>query len=177
MKLNFNQKSILDLYPKFYGKRYQCGLAGEEATQEHINVQKMCYLMKRFGISVGNFGYSWDTYGPFSPGLQVALHDLDMRNEDVELFYEETEREQFYADNRIERLISVLHLAEHGQDLERWMELLGSLAFLSYSVLPGEDFDCVRQELTARKSYFNDVDEEFAAWSILKEADMLKLYD
>lgn len=177
MRLSFNQKSILNLYQRFYGKRYQCGVTREEATQEHINVQKMCYLMKRFGIPVGNFGYSWDTYGPFSPGLQVALHDLDMQNEDVEVYYEETEGEQSTVDNKIEHLINVLHLAEHGQDLERWMELLGSIAFLSYSVLPGEDFDCVRRELTARKSYFNNVDEEFAAWSTLKEAGMLKLYN
>lgn len=177
MKLSFNQKSILDLYLKFYGKRYRCGVAGEEATREHINVQKMCYLMKRFGIPVGNFGYSWDTYGPFSPGLQVTLHDLDMRNDDVEVYYEETKGEQSSANNKIEHLINVLHLAEHSQDLERWMELLGSIAFLSYSVLPGEDFACVNQELVARKDYFNDAVEAFSAWSILKEADMLKLYD
>lgn len=177
MKLSFNQRMILTLYPKFYGIKYQCGVAQKEVTQEHINVQKMCYLLKRFDIPVGSYGYSWDTYGPFSPGLQVTLHDLDMKGEDVDAYYDEnTELFSEEECDKINRLIDILQLAEHDDERGRWMELLGSIAFLSYSVLPGEDFACVNHELVTRKEYFNDEDKDREAWNILENAGMLKLY-
>ena len=177
MNLSFNQRSILALYPKFYGVKYQCGLTQEKATQKHINVQRMCYLIKRFDIPVGSYGYSWNMCGPFSPGLQEALHDLDTKGEAVDAYYDEN-AELFPEEERkkTSRLIDILQLAKHIEDRGSWMGLLGSIAFLSYSVLPGEDFACVNRELVTRMNYYDNESRNLEAWNILENAGMLKLY-
>ena len=56
------------------------------------------------------------------------------------------------------------------------MGLLGSIAFLSYSVLPGEDFACVNRELVTRMNYYDNESKNLEAWNILENAGMLKLY-
>ena len=102
---------------------------------------------------------------------------LACHNDVVNAYYDEsTELLSEEEQAKINRLIDILQLANHVEDRGRWMELLGSVAFLSYSVLPGEDFECVNHELTARKDYFKDKDEDHEAWNILESAGMLKLY-
>jgi hypothetical protein len=176
--LTFNQRTVVDLYPQFYGNSYPEQLHQEDVTRVHINAQKMCYLLKKVGIDVGNYGYSWNFHGPFSPGLLVLLHSLDSQEEDVQYYCDNPEHPATFSDDEQEKVTSLiqnLHLAEHENDRSSWMELLGSLVFLSHSVLPGEDFANVVQELKSRKPQFSNDNENREAWDVLKTANLLRV--
>ena len=175
--LTFNQKTVLNLYNMFFGEAYPRNLSSDAATKVHINAQKMCYLLKMDGIDVGDFSYSWNFHGPFSPGLLALLRGLDAHAEEVSAFYMDCDQPFTQEDqDRITSLISNLHLNTHNEDRSNWMELLGSLAFLSHSVLPGEDFTCISHELKCRKPQFSDDEMNLAAWNVLKDARLLKTW-
>lgn len=176
--LTFNQRTVVDLYPQFYDSSYPEHISQGDVTRVHINAQKMCYLLKKIGIDVGNYSYSWNFHGPFSPGLLVLLHSLDAQEEDVQNYCDNSEHPAVFSNDEQEKVTSLiqnLHLVEHGDDRSSWMELLGSLAFLSHSVLPGEDFANVVKELKIRKPQFNDDDINREAWNVLKNANLLRV--
>lgn len=171
--LNFDQKVILSLYMKFYKEKYPTHLTSQDdVTGTHINAQKMCYLLKLYGVSIGDFGFTWNFHGPFSPGLLALLRSLDEQTEEVDNYYSNdylNQSDLFLDDenNKIDCLIELLELNDHADQLGMWMELLGSFAYLSNSVYPGEKYDVVLNELIKRKSKFNNIDDNSKAWETL----------
>lgn len=176
--LTYDQKLILLLYESFFSKRYPFDASNDERTRVHINVEKMCYLLQLNGLDIGGFCYSWNKFGPFSPGLLAVLRSLDLKKQDADSFYESGKKISDYlseAENeRIFSLIRVLFFNNCCKDINKWMELLGSLAFLSNSVLPGEDFVRIHDEIVKRKKHFSDREENILAWNVLKQSGLLK---
>lgn len=176
--LTFNQRTVVDLYPQFYESSYPEQLSQGDVTRVHINAQKMCYLLKKIGINIGDYSYSWNFHGPFSPGLLVLLHSLDAQKENVQSYCDCTEHPAIFSNDdqeKISSLIQNLRLKEHSGNRSNWMELLGSLVFLSHSVLPGEDFANVTKELKNRKPQFDDDVRNREAWDVLKSANLLRV--
>ena len=177
--LSYDQKLILLLYKLFYQTQYPTVLLkDEERTKTHINAQKLCFLLKLNGLDIGDFGYAWNFRGPYSPGLLVVLRSLDANIESVKDYYTSDEKlDKLLTDEehkRVRTLIRDLLISKHRNDKSSWMELLGSIAFLSNSVLPGEDFDRIEEELHSRKDQFNDSENNRAAWDALSKAGILK---
>lgn len=178
--LTYNQKLILQLYNDFYGMQYPFFGVGhdEERTRTHINAQKMCFLLQLIDLDIGEFGYSWNYHGPFSPGLLAALRSLDAREEAAKEYYKsDSNIKELLLEEEIESihlLMKKIALQDHSEDISKWMELLGSIAYLSNSVLPGEDFIKVNEELKRRKSMFEDDTINICAWDTLKKAGLLK---
>ena len=181
LNLSYNQKAILNLYERFYHERYPSGSDDEKVTtQTHINSQKMCYLLKMYGINVGDFCFTWNFHGPFSPGLLAVLRSLDQQKENIKAFYSQSNDSDNTAlfsedDKKIEMLINLLNLQGHLDNLPNWMELLGSLAYLSNSVFPYEDYIFIVDELKKRKDKFISESENSDAWQTLKNANLLKI--
>lgn len=176
--LTFNQRTVVDLYSQFYESSYPEQLSQGDVTRVHINAQKMCYLLKKIGINVGDYSYSWNFHGPFSPGLSVLLHSLDAQEENVQNYCDGREHPAIFSNDdqqKIASLIQNLRLKEHDCDRSKWMELLGSLAFISHSVLPGEDFANVEKVLKSRKPQFADDAQNREAWEVLKSASLLRV--
>lgn len=176
--LTFNQRTVVDLYSQFYEVSYPEHFHQQDATQVHINAQKMCYLLKKGGIEIGDYSYSWNFHGPFSPRLLSLLHSLDEQEETVRRYCDSSDHSAIFSQDeqeKISTLIQKLHLREHTDDRSNWMELLGSLTFLSHSVLPGEDFLIIAKELKERKPQFNDDVMNQEAWDVLKSADLLRV--
>lgn len=169
--LTYDQKLILLLYKRFYKKQYPID---NEMTQVHINAQKMCFLLQLKGIDIGEFGYSWNHYGPFSPGLLAVLRSIDTNKELVNEYYKSNNKLTEEDDKKVSILIHDILLDKHNHDIEDWMELLGSLAFLSNYVLPGEVFNRVEIELNKKKARFNDSITNKKAWDTLISAGLLK---
>ena len=178
--LTYNQKLILQLYNDFYGMQYPFFGVGhdEERTRTHINAQKMCFLLQLIDLDIGEFGYSWNYHGPFSPGLLAALRSLDAREEAAKEYYKsDSNIKELLLEEEIESihlLMKKIALQDHSEDISKWMELLGSIAYLSNSVLPGEDFIKENEELKRRKSMFEDDTINICAWDTLKKAGLLK---
>lgn len=58
LDLSFNQRRIIDLYPMFFENTYFEDVRRMGNDRVHGNVQSMCYLLKQFGIDVGNLYFS-----------------------------------------------------------------------------------------------------------------------
>lgn len=181
LALSYNQKAILNLYERFYNEKYPSGSVDEQnTTQIHINSQKMCYLLKMYGVNIGDFCFTWNFHGPFSPGLLAVLRSLDRQKDNIEDFYSQRSdlcgEECLFDDNgKIEELINLLDLRSHSYDLPNWMELLGSFVYLSNSVFPYEDYTLISNELKKRKNKFSQDDKNLQAWQTLLKANLLKI--
>lgn len=190
--LSFDEKVILTLYQKFYAEEYPAPANArqigepERMTDEHVKAQKMCYLLNLSGICVGGFNYTWNTYGPYSPGLQAELreldrkHDLvrdyyDLRLSDAVIFSDEDENSLFWSSDQesIKQLVDALEIPEDGAAVRDWMELLGSMAYISQNVFPHGQFAWVNEELVSRKHQYNDEEANKKAWNILLGAHLL----
>ena len=180
-KLDFDQRTILALYKVVFKEFYPAieSLADTNMTDTHIETQKMCYLLKLRGIEVGDFDYSWNTRGPFSPGLLALLRSMDTKPKEIREFYSSPEQQRtiipYNVTEKVNSIIKALHFDEHMEDRLDWVELLGSLAYLSNSVLPGAPFDLVNERLVSKKTQYSDIATNRTAWSFLKKAEMLAL--
>lgn len=176
--LNFNQKKTLVAFERFYGSRYKTHSEEPNNTGMHIETQKMCYLLKVAGVEIGDFDYSWNFKGPFSPGLLALLRSMDRKNSDVLEFYEETsDTEKFLSgqSTRIDELREKLEIGTHQEQNAQWVEILGSLTYISRAMLPGSDFDVVNQRLIREKTEYSDETVNRHAWNLLSEANLLSI--
>lgn len=179
--LSYNEKVILNLYERFYFEKYPFTSNDDGiTTQTHINSQKMCYLLKMHGVNLANFCFTWNFRGPFSPGLLALLRSLDQQKQNAEEYYSKRsglENKLLLSEDndKVDELIELLNLRSHKDDLPRWMELLGSLAYLSNSVFPYENDVLIINELIKRKNNFDNREENIEAWHTLEKAKLLKI--
>lgn len=183
--LRFDQKRLLAAFECFLGEKYKTPhTTGDNNTSMHVEAQKMCYLLKLIGIEIGDFSYSWNSRGPFSPGLLVLLRSIDSCHKEVDLFYKKSEEKEKYLKNiksEIEDLRKKLDMDGNCSNSEPWIEILGSLAYLSRTVLPGADFECVssylkkrKEDLYTQKTEFYNDEKNKKAWDLLIEAGLIK---
>lgn len=188
--LNFDKRVILTLYKKFFGEDYPAD-GGQNSADRlkdvHIQAQKLCYLLKLRGLNVGDFGYSWNHYGPFSPGLQAQLREMDRVGKEIREFYQNYPGDQaiftdedlagslFMADDRarVEKLAEALEIPAHKGERRDWVELLGTLAYLANAELPGVPFQSVEKLLVKRKPQYADSARNRRAWDLLCRAGLV----
>lgn len=179
--LNFNQKKTLAAYKCFYNSMYDTNTEKGNNTEMHILVQKMCYLLKVAGIQIGNFDFCWNVYGPFSPGLLSFLRSIDKHDPAVKDLYDKDDEnlENFLSGQKesINDLRKQLKIDNHQNDQLKWLELLGSLTFISRTFLPGAPFEEVNKKLIYEKSAYNDENYNKEAWEILQNAKLLSTTD
>lgn len=176
--LSFDQKKTLAAYERFYGLRYCTHSKENSNTGSHVEMQKMCYLLKVAGVEIGNFGYSWNFKGPFSPGLLALLRSMDRNDAEVLDFYEKTTKKDHFLSeqlDKIDELREKLEIDAHQEENEQWVEILGSLTYISRAMLPGADFKEVNQRLVQEKTEYCDVQKNRYAWDLLKAANLLSL--
>lgn len=189
--LSFDERVILTLYKKVFKENYpvleSSSQDSAKMTEPHIKAQKMCYLLKLYGLNVGGFHYSWNHYGPFSPGLLAQLRALDRDGQAIDQFYKEYPGDKavfsdaddsdslFMAGDkaRVERFVETLDIPAHKDNECNWIELLGSLAFLSNSMFSGAPFEWVNKELIKRKPQYTNTEENKLAWDTLSKAGLL----
>ena len=169
--LSYDQRFLLSAYRKFFGERYEKGCS-QKAMQ-------MMYLFQLVGIDAGQFHFSWNEF-PYSPGLLAFLLKLEGKKSDIDLFYDIVERKDNIINmvlSQIVELRSALEIASHSTNLEVWVILLASLAYMSRSILPGMEYQKLSKELANRVSIsYSDV-EIRKAWDDLYKARLLILPD
>ena len=169
--LSYDQRFLLSAYRKFFGERYEKGCS-QKAMQ-------MMYLFQLVGIDVGRFHFSWNE-APYSPGLLAFLLKLEGKKSDIDLFYDIVERKDNIINmvlSQIVELRSVLEIASHSTNLEVWVILLASLAYMSRSVLPGIGFDELSKELSKRICVSCTDTDMRKAWDDLYKVGLLILPD
>lgn len=195
--LSFDARRLLILYRKFYGRDYSAATTNNQNA--HVMAQKMCYLLNLAGVDTGDYGYVWDQFGPYSEMVQNLVRGLDEDSGKVKEFYDKypegtASDEVFFSDDpnpeslfrkrelqKVEALRQSLEfptdndsLDEYGDTpMRRWAELLGSVAYISQSILPGREPEALISELTLIKGKYDNGEEMDSALRILNEAKML----
>lgn len=172
--LSYDEKKIVTVFKRFFGNRYDTHI--KESV--HIKTQMMCYLLKVAGVEIGNFNYSWNFRGPFSSGLLALLRSIDRKNKDVAAFYEQTVNQDKLLsgnENKIDDIRKKLEIDKHQEDSTEWIELLGSLTYITRSVHPGADFEIINQRLIQENQKYSNRDVNYQAWEILDIANFLTM--
>lgn len=166
--LDYDQKRFLAAFKKFYQIEYATN-KGKNNTTMHVIAEKMCYLLKMYGLEIGDFYYSWNIRGPFSPGLLALLRVTDNEECCVKEFYanESELNEYIYDGDKIEELRRELHIGD-SKNFEQWTELLGSLTYISRTMLPGASFEVVQEKLLQEKRDYSDCSKNQEAWNLLQ---------
>lgn len=168
----------------------------------HDKAQKMYYLLGLAGVNVGGHGFVWDQYGPCSDVIQAVAHALDKKTTEVTNFYaaypegrdtddviytDVSSRESLFEERergRVEKIRQQLKIGADTNDVDangdspmrRWVELLGSLAYISQTMLPGSEKDKLIVRLQLLKEKYNVSDENSRALKVLKNANMLAIF-
>lgn len=198
-QLGFNEQKFLELYRRFYGEPYPAKRV--ENTNAHVKGQKAVYLLMLKRVNVGDYSFTWQQHGPCSDALQEMMCALDLAPTSVAKFYQKfpdnavsdgalysddpnTQR-LFYKEDaaKIDTVREKLDLPEEHEaekkdgdtPVRRWMELLGSLTYISTTRLPGASEERVWAELKKAKSkakYLNAPEKE-QAFQTLRSAELL----
>lgn len=198
-RLGFNERRFLELYRRFYREPYPAASANNQNA--HVKGQKAVYMLMLKQVGVGDYGFTWQQFGPCSDTLQEMMRELDANPSAVEEFYQsfpqdnaETNKKLYSDDSNSQRLFCLedgekidavreeLQLPEEKieQDsngdtpVRRWMELLGSLTYISETRLPGVGEERIWEELQKAKSkakYLN-APEKKEAIQVLKTAKL-----
>ena len=195
--LSFQERRLLVLYRKFYGANYPA--VNGDNQNAHVKAQKMCYLLSLVGVGVGNYGFVWDQFGPYSEEIQTLVHGLDENGTKVQEFYnqypdgEVSDRVFFTNQSSIESLFrerDVFKIEntrrkfdiqpdsdspdEYGDtNMRRWTELLGSIAYISQSILPGAGKEQLVEWLVLVKDKYCESEETNRALQILDDMGLL----
>lgn len=197
--LGFEERRLLFLYRAFYEEDYP---AVEVSQNAHVKAQKMYYLLGLGGMNVGNHGFVWNQFGPFSDIVQETARKLDTKAEDIidfylrypvgaetdnKIFSNESSPESLFEECDRERIVKIKEVLKISADraekddygdtpMRRWVELLGSLAYISQSMLPGVESDRLINKLkNLKEKYATETQENLDAINVLKDAKMLTI--
>ena len=68
-----------------------------------------------------------------------------------------------------------LEIDKHLNQKEQWVEILGSLTYISRTVLPGADFEEVNKRLIQEKAEYCNKELNNHAWNILNNMKLLEI--
>lgn len=198
--LGFNERRFLELYRRFYQTDYPA--ADDNNQNAHVQGQKAVYLLMLKHVGVGDYSFTWQHHGPCSDILQNMMRELDKRPQAVEAFYrsfpsDDATRNKLYSNDanaqrlffpedgeRIDAAREQLGLSKKTGDtlnqdgdtpVRRWVELLGSLAYISATRLPTAGEERVWAELQKAKSKekYRNAPEKEEALQVLRAAALL----
>ncbi len=108
----------------------------------------------------------------------ALLRSIDRKNEDIAVFYAQTvNQDKFLSgnENKIDDIRKKLEIDKHQEDSIEWIELLGSLTYITRSVYPGADFEIVNQRLIQENKKYSNRDINYQVWRILDIANFLTM--
>ena len=182
--LSYDDHAILILYRRFYDIDYP--VKRENNTEAHIMAQKMCYLMDRSIIPVGDYGFFWGKYGPYSESLENRLRHIDNNFNAVDEFYKEYPKDShllfnddinsFFSlcrQNKVDELSKALCIHDHREDACNWVELLCSLLYIYQTGSSRQTFETVNSRLNTKRDCFNNSELNRSAWEALKSTRLV----
>lgn len=144
--------SLKAIYEKVYGSTFSY-----DDFEDRKKLQKAVYLLENMGVTVGDYSFSWDSYGPYSLGLDCEASQLD--NTGVQEFS--------FSEFALDAFIRLKEIADAKTkyDSSSWMECIASMHYLKNVFRIKED-DIIA-ELVRRKPYLVDDDANRNALAIV----------
>ena len=158
-------RKILRLFRELHERPYI-----DSEFDNHVLMQKSIYILECMGLDIGDFFFQWDQHGPYSVELSNLVQEELAQTEENEMLF------STYAKDAITQTKALI---ERGIELDcavlSWMELVGSVHYLSKSVfIPGGD---IIGELMSRKPQFSDMEINNAALLAVEVIDELGYYN
>lgn len=125
-------------------------------------LQKAIYLLENMGVSVGDYSFSWDTYGPYSLSLDCDA-SLSVNEDPSTLDF------SIYAKKCFSQIKGYIAQAKNYNCAE-WLECIASLHYLK--TIFRIDNAAVIQALTDKKPYLDSSSDNQKALEI---ANMIKV--
>lgn len=133
--------SLKVIFERVYGSPFTY-----EDFEDRKKLQKAVYLLENMGVAVGDYSFSWDSYGPYSLSLDCEASQLD-----------ESKSQEFsfssFAEDAFNRLKEIVE-TNTKYDVSSWMECIASVHYLKNVFRIQEDE--VIAELVRRKPYLSD---------------------
>lgn len=104
-----------------------------EKIQDRVIAQKVVYLSNQFGVSCGDFEFSWYKKGPYSRALTKLLYDNINQDEDQHL---NNYMLNYDAKKNLEPLKRLVQSRPKDLSEADWLELLASIHFLYKQYYP-----------------------------------------
>ncbi len=177
MKISFEESFVLSTYLELFNRCYNLEdkrkyNADPQILVRHIEMHNVIFLLQNLLQALGitsEYSFSWNLKGPYSPGLENLLNNIDKKETAVENFYEEynSKRNNFYC-NRKQQLQELLYYLEDFQiekivvasvTLENILkeefgsEILAGMIYLEKNIFPHTDLSTIVAELNKR-GYF-----------------------
>lgn len=120
-------------------------------------LQKAVYLLENMGVDVGDYSFTWDSYGPYSLSLDCEASQLDNAGEQEFSFSR-------FAEDCFSRLKEIVD-QQTKYDCSAWMECIASIHYLK-NVFRYKEED-VLDELVSRKPHLSDIETNIKALAIV----------
>lgn len=143
---------LKSIYEKVYGSSFTYG-----DFENRKKLQKAVYLLENMGVTVGDYSFSWDSYGPYSFSLDCEASQLN-----------EAKPQEFpfscFAEESFARLREIIE-RNTKYDVSSWMECIASLHYLK-NVFRFKEDDVIA-ELKQRKPHLSDDESNKVALEIV----------
>lgn len=141
-------------------------------VEDRIIMQKIVFFLDEIGITVGNYSFVLETYGPFSQNLNNDIHNIS----DEQAIYDGTFPE--YIQNAIMYIREIV-FAKHTQcsqyTLRQWLEAIASLLFLKKYSYPSCSWDSIEEKMVDLKEYLNNKAENSVAIACCESLNQYQL--
>lgn len=127
-----------------------------------LKMQKMVYLLQELGTSLGDYGFRWYKFGPYSQSLlddMYASSGLPCNS----ISYSAD------SSSNIETLHQIMKTKTEYAS-QTWAECLASILFIKKYIMPSSASDDeILEELVKRKPHLNQSDTNKLALNIIKD--------
>lgn len=119
--------------------------------EDKVIMQKIVFLLGELGITIGNYRFSLDKYGPFSQSLH---NDIALISEN-DTSYLET-----FSESVAKKVLFLKNIFKEGEQtkysLREWIEAVASFLFLKKYMYPSSEWKQINSILMELKNYLSD---------------------
>lgn len=117
---------------------------------ERIILQKTVFLLKEMGVTIGDYRFVWDKYGPFSQSLN---NDICIIDESMKPY---TGNFSDNTNNIISFIRDIIKETNEEYGLKNWIEAIASFIYLKKYAYPFYDWDNINAYIKEKKPYLSN---------------------
>lgn len=140
MKKPSQQRLLYAIFNNVFSQEFDAS-----SIDDRVMLQKAVFLMHELGVACGDYTFSWDCYGPFSPDLSDDMKR--MVEDDIPVKFS---KKAIQVMKRLREIFGI-----HSEYEKRyWTEAIASLYYLKKYMYPTSTNDNVVLELENLKRYY-----------------------
>lgn len=156
-------KYLLPLYKELYDENFSY-----DDFPKRLKMQKAIYLLQEMGVPVGDYGFSWYKYGPYSQTLLDDMYRASLSNRNIQNNLNSISEDSKCCIKRLKEILTLPNSVDYS--LDNWAECLGSLHYLREHIFSNSiDDKEILDELKIRKKHLNNDDANSEALKRIKQ--------